>query len=451
MHNRRMGSFSYLNIGSRHFSWRSLIPPVVGLLFEGRDYESRIVKPEPNEPEEADSTYFEHVLFTTCAEARRRLERLGISRNLLRDIHFTYFGFDYESYVESLDFRASEYLRSKHGQSLDDRYIERFEKRLLRRFEHLSEDAEFERVFHAAQCHGTPTDYFVRLESALADAQRDQSQNQMPTGPTEFDRVKFHRDYLKEFLDRDPYLDPLDEDSRTEPGLFDIETLYHVGLCVFASEKSVPIELNFGELIDQEGPFNLKDISEVLLDLQRQLAIRTSHTQAAFGAIARKLAGETVPSSELLATRTRTTKQKGDLLEKTIVDMFSQEHGFGVRNKHRRGDEEIDLVIVNRQLDPFWLGLQSPVIIAECRNRTAKVRARDLRDFETKLRNSGPLCRLGLMVSTSGFTRECLTAIKRLSREGYRIVLVDQRSLNHRLVDNVASKDWLEALILEQF
>jgi hypothetical protein len=442
-----MGSFSYLYIGSKQFSWRSLIPPVACLLFDEIDYKSRLVQLEPDEVEESQSSYLEHVLVTTCGEARRRLERLGIVRNLLREIHFTYFGFNFGSYVESLDFRVVRYLRAKHGEALDDRYTERFEKRLLRRVECLSHDEEFERVLSASRCEGNSADYLARLEAILKELKQRGPEDR---GSTAIDSVKFHRDFLLEFLHEDHYVDPQNELEESAP--FDIATLYSVGLCVFASDQSVPVELNFGELVQQEEPLDPKEISEMLLDNQRLLAIRTSHAQAAFGALAiRPSEASAANPSEQLTARTRTTREKGDILEKSVVEIFSQEHGFGVRNKYHRGDEEIDLVIINRQPDPFWQGLQSPVIIAECRNRLAKVRARDLREFEVKLRNSGHLCRLGLMVSTSGFTRECSAVIKRLSREGYRIILIDQKSLNHRLAENVSTKDWLETLILDQF
>jgi hypothetical protein len=288
----------------------------------------------------------------------------------------------------------------------------------------LSADQEFERVLRASRCEGSPADYFAQLEAVALEleAQRQEPQTRDSTA---IDSLKFHRDFLKEFLHKDPYVEPPYEEASEEPGLFDITILYYVGLCLFASDKSIPVELDFGELVEQEVPFDLKQVSKMLVDMQRQLAIRTSHTQAAFGAIAKTSSEAPAASpSDILSARTITTREKGDLLEKSVLDIFSQEHGFGVRSKHHRGDEEIDILIINRQPDPFWLGLRSPVIIVECRNRFAKVRARDLRDFEAKLRNCGSLCRLGLMVSTSGFTRECSAAIKRLSREGYRIVLI---------------------------
>ncbi|MGZ8521586.1 MAG: restriction endonuclease, partial [Candidatus Binatia bacterium] len=311
----------------------------------------------------------------------------------------------------------------------------------------LSPEEEFNHVLQAARCVGTRADHLARLEAALAEAKHgDRSGMQ-----DKFDPLHFHREFLRDFLHKDPYLASI-EDSETaeESGFVDIATLYHVGLCVFASDDSVPIELHFADLIEQEGVLNQVEIGQMLFDIQGQLALRTAHAQAAFGALTKPCGTSVIAPLELLNARTRTAKEKGDILENATAQIFSDAHGFSVRSKHRRGDEEIDLVIVNKQSDPFWLALQSPIIIAECRNRMAKVRARDLRDFETKLRNCGSICKLGLIVSTSGFTRECSVALKRLSREGYRIVLVDQVSIHRRLAENVPTKDWLEELIVEQ-
>jgi hypothetical protein len=82
-----------------------------------------------------------------------------------------------------------------------------------------------------------------------------------------------------------------------------------------------------------------------------------------------------------------------------------------------RGDQEIDLVIRNHLKDGFWRGLKSPLILVECKNWSTRVGAKEIRDFETKLRDHQPHARIGFFVAPGGFARHVDEALLRSSRE----------------------------------
>lgn len=113
--------------------------------------------------------------------------------------------------------------------------------------------------------------------------------------------------------------------------------------------------------------------------------------------------------------------------------IFSAPHGLEVAStRYSAGDEEIDLVVKNNVERPFWNALDSPLLFVECKNWSSSVGASEVRDFEMKLLNHGPLARLGFFVAPGGFTEGARTELRRGGRSDHTVVLVDRRC-THRI------------------
>lgn len=57
------------------------------------------------------------------------------------------------------------------------------------------------------------------------------------------------------------------------------------------------------------------------------------------------------------------------------------------------------MLVSNNVTRPFWIAFASPFLFVECKNWSKHVGAKELRDFEMKLRNHGTLARGGMFVA----------------------------------------------------
>jgi hypothetical protein len=140
--------------------------------------------------------------------------------------------------------------------------------------------------------------------------------------------------------------------------------------------------------------------------------------------------------------------EKGKRLEELMDLIFSSVQGLEVTEKRvLTGDEEIDLLIKNNVQRTFWTGLISPLIFVECKNWTASVGAKEIRDFEGKLINHSNLVKVGVFVAFNGFTSEAINALKRTARSNHHIVLLDGKDIAELITTQIKTIDWLEKLI----
>jgi hypothetical protein len=143
-----------------------------------------------------------------------------------------------------------------------------------------------------------------------------------------------------------------------------------------------------------------------------------------------------------------TARGKGEALEAMMAAVFSLSPQLEVvESRYSTGDEEIDLVVKNNVARPIWHGFNSPLLFAECKNWRIPVGAKEIRDFEGKLKNHA-LARLGIVVAPGGFTREATTAIQRGSREDHTITLIDRDDLDQLANGAETVISWLERLLL---
>ncbi|MCW2983429.1 MAG: restriction endonuclease [Conexibacter sp.] len=147
----------------------------------------------------------------------------------------------------------------------------------------------------------------------------------------------------------------------------------------------------------------------------------------------------------LRATPDVTTRARGDALESLVDALFrTEEPELQVVEKNLRSElEEIDLVVANNLRDPFWNSLSSPLILVECKNWSEKPGVPELRVFESKMKDRGALCRIGLFVSLSGFASTFLTRLKRVQEEGGIIFAMDGEDLETLISSKGRLSDWL--------
>ena len=134
----------------------------------------------------------------------------------------------------------------------------------------------------------------------------------------------------------------------------------------------------------------------------------------------------------LSSTPDVTTRARGDALE-SLVDalVHTEEPELQVVEKNlRTREEEIDLVLSNGLREPFWSALSSPLILVECKNWSQRVGVPELRIFESKMQDRAALCRVGIFVSLSGFTRTFLTRLTSIQADVGVIFAIDGDDLS---------------------
>lgn len=121
--------------------------------------------------------------------------------------------------------------------------------------------------------------------------------------------------------------------------------------------------------------------------------------------------------------------RKGKLFEDLLDTLFRTMPGFVVAEKRCRNEiEELDLVVRNESEDPFWRH-EGQYILVECKNWTTKVPRSEFDVFRAKIRRRSGRCRLGLVVSLSGFSEAFDGARSRASEGAELIVPVDGEAL----------------------
>lgn len=433
-----MGIYCYLYLGSTPLSWKGQIPDLVSLLFEPDQYVA-----SPNKDEE----WYEHRLISSCGKIADKLRGMGIDVAFMRKLYFEYFAFDFDQYKDALYFHCEQYLTRKYP---DSAYMnaERMTNILLSKFNRLSADEEFEKILREKECRGNPAEYLA----SLSDFVKSSSGHRI-IDRSKIDLIDLSRSSLRDFLQEDPYLRQLNSDATfSGSGSFDLDLLFDVGIAVFASRPGIPVEFEFSEFIETPEVMSTAEVQEFLLNFRTSIQRRTEDLTLAFSGLANSLpkATVTLPAPAIDRATFSTNKDKGNFLEEIVELVFVSQFGFYVKKNVQRPDQEIDLLIVNKLADPFWTALQSPIILVECKNQKVKVEPKDLRNFEVKIIDRKGLCRLGIIVSTSGFTRGCYEAAARCGRDGYRVILIDGETLQKRINSDVKTVDWLEDIILEQ-
>lgn len=143
-----------------------------------------------------------------------------------------------------------------------------------------------------------------------------------------------------------------------------------------------------------------------------------------------------------------TAQEKGRRLEALLAFLFSQVSDFRVvlRN-HRNKSQEIDLTL---QIDNFsrrvWQG--KPLILVEAKNRSAKADQPTFSVLVTKIRTKRQSVKIGILVSTTGFTADLERESLRYSEADLCVVLIGPDKLRALLESNDLDAQ-LEKMVIE--
>lgn len=139
------------------------------------------------------------------------------------------------------------------------------------------------------------------------------------------------------------------------------------------------------------------------------------------------------------------TKARGDSLEELFDALLrTEEPELSIAQKNfRTTEEEIDFVLTNGLVHAFWSAQSSPLVSVECKNWSSPVGVKELRIFESKMRDRGAICRIGIFVSMEGFTEPALVRLKTPQRDLGVIFAVTGDDLRDLVAKKIRLTDWL--------
>lgn len=127
-----------------------------------------------------------------------------------------------------------------------------------------------------------------------------------------------------------------------------------------------------------------------------------------------------------------TSDLKGKTLEWLLHFMFSQIQDFRVRScNYRTASEELDVVIQLTAIDArrCWAHMSAPFLVAEAKNRKDKASQEAVSKLNTIISLKRGACKIGFVVSLSGFTSDARTQVLKLAGSDRVFVLIDKEKL----------------------
>lgn len=141
---------------------------------------------------------------------------------------------------------------------------------------------------------------------------------------------------------------------------------------------------------------------------------------------------ESNPNANSIALETIYSEAKNDInsyskgvkFENFVTILFSQ-IGFNHITKRiiDKSQNEVDLIIRNEIKDPFFQKL-SPYIFVECKNTIDSVDKNQFKLFRDKVKESNGLSKLGILITSSSFTRTTYIDAIRDSKDDLKIIFI---------------------------
>jgi len=128
-----------------------------------------------------------------------------------------------------------------------------------------------------------------------------------------------------------------------------------------------------------------------------------------------------------------TNAEKGRRLEDLLHFMFSQVTDFKVLKCNWRTEtEELDCVVQLRSKsnERCWSTLGAPLLVVEAKNQKSKIGQEVVSKLKTVIDGKRGTCRIGIVVSISGFTSDAQAQILRFSMDDKTIVLLSSGDLS---------------------
>lgn len=454
-----MGADSSLTIDRLFFSCRHIFPSFMTFIFEPDDF--FVVYEEDFDPEtlgDDDTRSFEVGYQTTVAEAKATMDRFGYTLDFFADVYSQFQGELQVEAAEQLAITIMEANKNLSKTQVEEQVKGHFQPG--RAIDHLNQFIIVLRELIRTNFDKPPFDLpysCSRIKSHLPAEMQDGIPAAEYLNCKDMDgsrRVDFDRlgSYVEDHYTSFPpgilvviiFLSLLDYPEITD--------LLFARCALEAGDPEASVQLDVTELAesveDARGlhsaqAFSLVEKVKVYNRVYERLfanesMVRQQHIRSR--------------CSELLETckTEHSSHKRGRLLEELMETIFTADSSSEVIQKRvSTGDEEIDLVVKNDIDKPFWLAFSSPAFFVECKNWSGVVGSKELRDFETKIRNHARFTKLGFFVSLNGFSAEVPGELKRAGREDYHITLLDGTDLEELVSSETAVSSWLEKKIMK--
>jgi len=436
-----MGHYSTLIIGKKELGWKYDIPSYLSFLFDEKD-----LYVEDNED---NGEYVGIGYKSTCKRALEKLDKLGFDWVMITEIYSFFYNQIKEEVYEDIYDELSEKFQNLSATALEKKVNVFFSK--IPNFTREMELKDFANFF-------LPLMEAASGENSLKVLSIDGKIYRVEKDKHSFGIDNFLKDPAEFLYQKALILPPW---IQIVAKLFDYElvseyaeiiSVVQIKLLLEATDADSIVDLKLEDMIEHE-----EEISDFHIESANRLIGKIQLYNKFFNSILNqeKVIKDVFFRKELLVSLNKiplisNSAEKGRALEDLMETVFSSVEGLEVIEKRiNTRDEEIDLQIKNSVAGTFWSSLGSPSFFVECKNWSAKVGAKEIRDFELKIRNHKKLVNVGFFISFNGFTREAKSALQRASREDYQIVLIDKDDLWILADSHKNTVYWLEKLILK--
>jgi hypothetical protein len=440
-----MGHYSILKVGKEELAWKYDIPSYLSFLFDQKDFFKNVTK---GESEEEDT--FEEIGFqTTCKKALEKLNGLGFDWPMISEV-YSYF---YPQLSDSIDFDIQEEIRERFKIDEDSK-LELKVKAHYRKFPTLTREQELKD--------------FVNFYLPLLDATNGKRKSIIKSVDGRSYKLAPDKDIyganialqdLGDFLhgkclDLPPWVLVIGHlfDYEIMQEFSEVISVVQIKILLEAHNPNAVVKLDLADMIDAE-----EETADFHIDSANRLIEKINLYNKFFTAILneektlqdiylKQKLGSLIDSLGKL--KKTDAYIKGKILEDLMEIIFSSIKGLEIIDKRMsNGDEEIDLTIKNNIDKTFWSSLSSPCFFVECKNWSTKINSKEIRDFETKMRNHKRLVKVGFFISYNGFTKEAIIELKRASRDEYHVVTIDGNDIKNLASSKIDTLAWLEMLV----
>lgn len=407
--------------------WKSDIPTFLSFLFKEDMYFKDIVKSILKDTGEA--TFHDEIGYKcTAGESINILNDLGYDFAQIIDVYTFFYNKLIENVEEDIFYRIAE----KYNDLSDDQLNLKF-KEHISSFTKLNKKDEFLKFCEI-------------LPNILKETQEEPYVNLVFL---DFENIRMY--FFEKELHYPPWALLFSEILNTNllHEYNEILTMFHIRLFLEIVPSDSIVRLDLYDIIKEE-----KEAKEIHLELTTRLIGKIKLYNNFFEPLITKedfIKEKFIKDKgkELLNSclKEKDIFKKGQLLETFIKLVFTSNKSLNISSSRvKTGDEEIDLVILNKTDTAFWISFGS-MFFVECKNWNKPIGSKEMRDFETKLRNHSNVTSLGLIVSINGFTTQAINHLKRIGREKYHIVPIDRKNLEEYLIGKLRLFEWLENLV----
>ncbi|MEW6492574.1 MAG: hypothetical protein AB1589_08705 [Cyanobacteriota bacterium] len=428
-----MGWYIELRIGQRTWSWRKQVPSELALLFLN-DAET-VDLPVDSTSDEGRFAGFK----STVARVLRNLDDIGITNNYLISL--------YAQHREWIIQLVSSYYQGRlRAANVLQNEDEPIKQRARQDRSQIITIQNRIREGYASREYASSVEILKRKKLPTWQGYLDEEASLLPSAIMEEPSTLLDEQILDASL-IGVFLEYANND------LPEIAWLFETRLILDATPRNASVKLDLSEWIYEGG--ELKKWIPAAID---GLVSKVSAYSKTFETIVlsnveirRKLARRSLFDRwEFVQRSNLTSYEKGQALEdffETVIESTSDLLLVG-RNLYT-DTQELDLVVKNEVQSPFWTSLGSPLLFIECKNWSSPVGTKEARIFESKLRDTGQFCKIGLFVALAGVTEPFLTHVSSLRRDSYAVAVVTKQDIVKFLESSNANvTKWLESIIL---